>query len=72
MASDPASVLLLVAMGFDRLSLSAHRIPKIKWLIRHSSREELLKLLAKANAAEDEADIRKLLNKKLKELGLNT
>ena len=72
MASDPASVLLLVAMGFDRLSLSAHRIPKIKWLIRHSTREELLKLLAKANAAEDEADIRKLLNKKLKELGLNT
>lgn len=70
MAADPASVLLLVAMGFDRLSLSAHRIPKIKWLIRNISREETQKLLAKVEAAEDESEIRKVLNKKLKELGL--
>lgn len=70
MASDPASVMLLVAMGYDRLSLSAHRIPKIKWLIRQLNREELLKLLAKANAAEDEIEIRKMLGRKLKTLGL--
>ena len=70
MASDPASVMLLVAMGYDRLSLSAHRIPKIKWLIRQLNRDELLKLLAKANAAEDEIEIRKMLGRKLKTLGL--
>ncbi len=70
MAADPASVLLLIAMGFDRLSLSAHKIPKIKWLIRQLKREDLLKLLTKANAAESEADIRKALSKKMKELGL--
>ncbi|MGY8869921.1 MAG: phosphoenolpyruvate--protein phosphotransferase [Pseudomonadales bacterium] len=70
MAADPASVLLLIAMGFDRLSLSAHRIPKIKWLIRQLKREDLLKLLTKANAAEDETEVRKVLSKKIKELGL--
>ncbi|SFG54343.1 phosphoenolpyruvate--protein phosphotransferase [Neptunomonas qingdaonensis] len=70
MAADPASVLLLIAMGFDRLSLSAHKIPKIKWIIRQLKREDLLKLLAKANAAEDEAEVRKVLSKKIKELGL--
>lgn len=70
MAADPASVLLLVAMGFDRLSLSAHRIPKIKWLIRNISRADAKKLLAKVESAEDESEIRKVLNKKLKELGL--
>lgn len=70
MAADPASVLLLIAMGFDRLSLSAHKIPKIKWLIRQLKREDLLKLLAKANAAEGEAEVRKVLSKKMKELGL--
>ncbi|WP_028469954.1 phosphoenolpyruvate--protein phosphotransferase [Neptunomonas japonica] len=70
MAADPASVLLLIAMGFDRLSLSAHRIPKIKWLIRQLKREDLLKLLTKANAAEDETEVRKVLSKKIKEFGL--
>ncbi len=70
MASDPASVLLLIAMGYDRLSLSAHRIPKIKWLIRQTKREDMLRLLQKANEAEDEAEIRKMLNRKLKALGL--
>jgi phosphoenolpyruvate-protein phosphotransferase len=70
MAADPASVLLLIAMGFDRLSLSAHKIPKIKWLIRQVNRADLLKILVKANAAEDEAEIHKILQKKLKELGL--
>lgn len=70
MAADPASVLLLIAMGFDRLSLSAHKIPKIKWIIRQLKREDLLKLLAKANAAEDETEVRKVLSKKIKELGL--
>lgn len=70
MAADPASVLLLIAMGFDRLSMSAHRIPKIKWLIRQLKREELLKLLIKANAAEGETEVRKVLSKKIKEFGL--
>ena len=70
MAADPASVLLLIAMGFDRLSLSAHKIPKIKWLIRQLKREDLLKLLTKANAAEGEVEVRKVLSKKMKELGL--
>lgn len=70
MASDPASVLLLVAMGYDRLSLSAYRIPKIKWLIRQLNHHELQKLLEKALTLEDEQAIRKLLNKKLKTLGL--
>jgi phosphotransferase system enzyme I (PtsI)/phosphotransferase system enzyme I (PtsP) len=70
MAADPASVLLLIAMGFDRLSMSAHRIPKIKWLIRQLNRDVLLKLLIKANAAEGEKDVRKILSKKIKEYGL--
>lgn len=72
MASDPAAVLLLIAMGYDRLSLSAHRIPKIKWLIRQINREDTHKLLQKANDAEDEAEVRKLLNRKLKALGLSS
>jgi phosphotransferase system enzyme I (PtsI)/phosphotransferase system enzyme I (PtsP) len=50
--------------------MSAHRIPKIKWLIRQLNRDELLKLLIKANAAEDEKDVRKILSKKIKEYGL--
>ncbi|WP_136680919.1 phosphoenolpyruvate--protein phosphotransferase [Neptunomonas sp. XY-337] len=70
MAADPAAVLLLIAMGFDRLSLSAHRIPMIKWVIRNTSRKDLEKLLIKAQKAEDESEIRRMTKRKLKTLGL--
>jgi phosphoenolpyruvate-protein phosphotransferase len=72
MAADPASVLLLIAMGFDRLSLSAHKIPKVKWLIRRIEREQCQRLLTKVSVLEDELEIRKVLSKALKEIGLET
>jgi len=34
MAADPCAVVLLLAMGVERLSMSAFSIPRIKWLLR--------------------------------------
>lgn len=48
MASDPAAALLLVGMGFTQLSLAAHQIPKIKWLVRHVSQAQAQQLLEEA------------------------
>ncbi len=35
MAGDPASVVLLLALGFDSLSMSAASLPRVKWVIRN-------------------------------------
>jgi phosphotransferase system enzyme I (PtsI)/phosphotransferase system enzyme I (PtsP) len=70
MASDPTAVLLLLGMGLKTLSLNAHSIPKIKWLIRSVSFADAKALLHKAQALNSEADIRALMSDELKRLGL--
>lgn len=71
MASDPAAVLILIGMGFNQLSLSAHYLPKVKWLIRSVSRTQAKALYQEALTMSNEQDIRTMLNNELQRLGLN-
>jgi phosphotransferase system enzyme I (PtsI)/phosphotransferase system enzyme I (PtsP) len=61
MASDPAAVLLLTAMGYDCLSLSAYNIPRIKLLLRSINRQQLQPLLEQARGCNSETEVRALL-----------
>jgi phosphotransferase system enzyme I (PtsI)/phosphotransferase system enzyme I (PtsP) len=70
MASDPAAVLLLLGMGLRTLSLNAHSIPKIKWLIRSVNFTDAQALLHKAQNLGSEVEIRALMSQELKRLGL--
>ncbi|WP_432695774.1 phosphoenolpyruvate--protein phosphotransferase [Marinobacterium sp. YM272] len=72
MASDPVAVLMLVAMGYDSLSLSAYNIPKIKLLIRSVRRADLLPILEQARDCTDESQIRALFEPVLERLGWST
>lgn len=69
MASDPAAVLLLVAMGYRCLSLSAYNIPRIKLLIRSISRSALGDLLQQTRECCSEAEVRALLAPVLEQVG---
>jgi phosphotransferase system enzyme I (PtsI)/phosphotransferase system enzyme I (PtsP) len=69
MASDPVAVLMLVALGYDCLSLSAYNIPKIKLLIRSVRRADLLPLLEQARECSDENQIRAIFAPVLERLG---
>lgn len=60
MASDPVAVLVLMAMGYQSISLSAYNIPRIKLLIRSVQREELVPLLLEAERCTHEEEIRAL------------
>lgn len=60
MASDPVAVLVLMAMGYNSISLSAYNIPRIKLLIRSVERQKLLPLLEQAQACSHEEEIRAL------------
>ncbi|TLY48519.1 MAG: phosphoenolpyruvate--protein phosphotransferase [Gammaproteobacteria bacterium] len=71
MASDPLAIPLLLAMGFDALSMNSFSIPRIKSVIRqisfHQARDALMRILAMDNATE----IRKYLNEELSRFNLD-
>ena len=69
MASEPVAVLMLIALGYNRLSLSAYNIPKIKLLVRSINRSDLLPILAKARKCQSESEIRALFSPILETLG---
>ena len=55
MAGDPAAAVLLLAMGFDSLSMNATNLPKVKWLLRQISKrmaDELLEQLLKMDTPQ--------------------
>ncbi|ASQ47369.1 phosphoenolpyruvate--protein phosphotransferase [Legionella clemsonensis] len=70
MASDPLAVILLLAMGFDTLSMNSTSLPRVKWVIRNISLAHARKVLADVLEFEHPAEIRLYLQKALEEEGL--
>lgn len=70
MASDPMAVILLLAMGFDGLSMNANSISKIKWVIRNFNLSESKNILEKALTMNDPKRIREYLKLELEKAGL--
>lgn len=70
MASDPLAVILLIAMGFDTLSMNSTSLPRIKWVIRNISIAHSRKILADVLELEHPDEIRLCLQKALEEEGL--
>jgi len=70
MASDPHAVILLMAMGFDTLSMNSASLPRVKWVIRKFSIAQARKLLAESMAFEHPQQIREHLQKALVEAGV--
>lgn len=70
MAGDPVAVILLLAMGFDVLSMSATRLPRMKWVIRKFSMTKAIRLLEEVLAMDDPIEIRCHLELALEEAGL--
>lgn len=71
MTSDPASVILLMAMGFDSLSMNSTCLPRIKWVIRNFTLRRAQEILAEVLTMEDPAQIRELLTQALADAGLS-
>ncbi|RUR16788.1 phosphoenolpyruvate--protein phosphotransferase [Legionella septentrionalis] len=70
MASDPLAVILLLAMGFDTLSMNSFSLPRIKWVIRSFSITHARKILADVLEFEHSDEIRLYLQKALTDEGL--
>ncbi len=70
MASDPYAVILLLAMGFDSLSMNSASLPRVKWIVRSFSMTKARKILADVLTLEHPSDIRLHLQKALENEGL--
>jgi phosphotransferase system, enzyme I, PtsP len=70
MAGDPASVLALLGLGVDSLSMSVSSLPRVKWVIRSFTRAETRDLLDQAWSMEDPRAIRAFYNSVLVQGGL--
>lgn len=70
MAGDPTAVILLLAIGFDSLSMNASSIGRVKWIIRHFTKKKSAKLLHEALNMESAVMIRCHLELALERAGL--
>lgn len=70
LAGDPAAALLLVAMGFDVLSMSATNLLKVKSVIRSVSFQQAESLLAEVMTLSDVESINLCLESAFKRAGI--
>ena len=70
MASDPVAVILLLAMGFDAMSMSSVSLPRVKWVIRKFSISHAKQLLQEALQMNHAIQIRQRLEGILAQVGL--
>jgi len=70
LASDPGGALLLLAMGYDKLSMNPHNIAKIKWVIRHVELQQAKVILSHALSFYSAEQVHSYLREQLELLGL--
>jgi len=70
MASDPVAATLLIGLGIRILSMSAARLPRIKWLIRSLSLQGAETLAERAMLMDNPGAIREMVSEELTALGL--
>jgi len=70
MAGDPVAVMLLVAMEFDSLSMSASSLSRMKWVARHFTKTKACELLQDVLRMESAVMIRCHMELALEKAGL--
>ncbi len=70
LASEPAGALLLMAMGYDKLSMNPHHIAKIKWVIRHVELQQAKVILSHVMSFSSAQQVHSYLKVQLELLGL--
>jgi phosphotransferase system enzyme I (PtsP) len=70
LAGEPGGVVLLLAMGYRKLSMNNHNLLKVKWIIRSIHRGSAEQLLAKVLTLNNPQDVREEINNYLESVGL--
>jgi phosphotransferase system enzyme I (PtsP) len=70
LANEPTGALLLIAMGYKNLSMSAHSLAKVKWVIRQVDYCEIKQILVQVLSLTNTADVHSYMHEQLVKLGL--
>jgi phosphotransferase system enzyme I (PtsP) len=70
LAGEPGGVVLLLAMGYRKLSMNNHNLLKVKWIIRNIHLGSAEQLLAKVLTLNNPQDVREEINNYLESIGL--
>lgn len=70
LASDPMMVILLLAMGFDALSMSPRSLLRMKWVIRQFTLERAKSILKQVLRMDDPVEIRNHMEMVIEEQGM--
>lgn len=70
LASDPASVLLLLGMGFDNLSVNVGALPRIRCVVCGFTRKRMHAIVEEALQCDRAESVRKILHQALEDVGL--
>jgi phosphotransferase system enzyme I (PtsP) len=69
-AGDPGGMLLLIGMGYRRLSMNSHSVLKAKWVIRSVKQADCKQLLQEVVACEHSQQVKEQVNAFLQSKGL--
>ncbi|MCH9690614.1 MAG: phosphoenolpyruvate--protein phosphotransferase [Gammaproteobacteria bacterium] len=72
LGGDPAGALLLVAMGYDELSMSATNLPRVKAVLRATNKTDLKRLLEQVMQMHGPEQIEEKLQSYLQALGFKS
>ncbi|GAB3031323.1 phosphoenolpyruvate--protein phosphotransferase [Bowmanella dokdonensis] len=70
LAGEPGGAILLLAMGYRKLSMNSFNLSKIKWVIRSLSMDDARLLLDEVLELEHPHQVRDRINRHLEALGL--
>lgn len=70
LAGDPAGAVLLMAMGYEKLSMNAHNIRKINWVIRSIELKHSQQLLADVMMLDNSNEVKTYVDTFLETHGL--
>jgi len=69
-AGTPVGAVLLMAMGYNVLSMNATHLPKVKWVIRQIKRTEARRMLAKVLRMQSAEEVSEFMHQRLTDAGL--
>jgi len=69
-AGTPVGAVLLMAMGYNVLSMNATHLPKVKWVIRQIKRRDARRMLAKVLRMQSAEEVGLFMHQQLQDAGL--
>ena len=70
LAGTPVGAVLLMAMGYDVLSMNATNLPKVKWVVRNVKRTDARRMLARVLRMTTAGEIETFMHQQLIDAGL--